>query len=148
MVYYKTNAPIPVLLGGIRIPRWAISDAWIAKNSRAFKASQGWIDMDASDTPDHKTFLDRFPPRARNYVDQRPKRVKTEASDPTMSPPHSEPPSRSNSPAPMPQDGNVELPEGFAQGISLGLPGPIPEPPAAKQRLDARATRSQSARST
>ncbi|KAF8598150.1 hypothetical protein BDV93DRAFT_561629 [Ceratobasidium sp. AG-I] len=137
VVYYKTNAPIPVLLGGIRIPLWAVSKAWIEKNSRSFKASQGWIDMGAPDSPNHKPFLERYPPGACNYVDRRSMRAKTEASGPTVSPPHSEPPLRSNSPAPMLQDGNVGLPEGFAQEIPLGLPGPIPQLPAAAPQANA-----------
>lgn len=37
----------------------------------------------------------------------------------------------------MLQDGNVGLPEGFAQEIHLGLLGPIPQPPAVAAQVDA-----------
>ncbi|KAF8597481.1 hypothetical protein BDV93DRAFT_609641 [Ceratobasidium sp. AG-I] len=109
VVYYKTNTPIPVLLGGIRIPLWAISPTWIKNNSNAFRDSQGSIDMTATDPPDVKTLLTSFPPRTRNYVNRRPIRAKTETLHTAESPPHSEAPLPLDNPSFVPVDADVPL---------------------------------------
>ncbi|KAG9082941.1 hypothetical protein FRC06_004763 [Ceratobasidium sp. 370] len=89
IVYYKTNSPIPVLLGGLCIGRWCVDDDWARKNPEAFEEGRCYIDVEAKNPPDVTELLSKFPPRPRTYVPRRPPRVKGTIQP--LSPPHTEP---------------------------------------------------------